>query len=197
MGDTRAKDHGSMQTAFPFDSLETLQFSPISLTANQANSVVQERIFLPTAVKIYRVIAGFGSAPGVAGTCSINIVAGTAAETGTLPTPDTDYAGQPAYPPAYASAGQSLFLADQVLTMTADTATVLTPNAAAGSGYPANTPGKAWDALWGPGGAEITLRTVTNGAAAGRLYVALLVKYYDPTYNKPVLTGFNAATDIP
>lgn len=197
MGTIRATDHTTMQSAVSFGALVALQFPPFNLAASQTSATIQERIFLPTAFKIVRVVAGFGASPAVAGTCAINIVAGSVAPNGTLPTPDTDYTGQPNYPSPYATDGQQLFLADQPLTMSSAT-TVLTPADSVATGaYPAGTPGFAWDALWGPGGAKLTLRTVTNGTAAGRLYVTLLGIFYDTTYTKPVLSGFNAATDIP
>ena len=207
--DTRAKAQNAID-AVGFNSLAELSFPSVVLSGTtQNNGVVAARLWVPTTVKIYRVIAGiFGS---VAGTVSLNVVAGEAAEvpnTGatqflSMPIPDTDYAQQPiapntqAYPPAYATAGQKLFLADRALTITNGVATVLTPDDSAASGaYAPTTPGKAYDGLWGPGGTELTLRLPSSGAT-GTVQVRLLVKYYDPTYNKPVLTGFNPATDIP
>jgi hypothetical protein len=197
MGATRAKDHLA-PNAFTFGTPLVLAFPQVTVTANQVNSGIATRIFLPTAVKIYRVVAGFAS--GAAGVVSLNIVAGIAAEAGTLPIPDTDYANQPlpAYPPAYASAGQQLFLTDQPITVANNASTILTPSDSAATGaYPAGTPGNTWDALWGPAGSLLTLRLVSNGAGAGNLNVSLLAKVYDPTYNKPVLTSFSPAVDIP
>lgn len=209
MPETRAKAQGPID-AVGFNGLVPLQFPLLTLAASQANSVVQGILVLPTAVKIYRVVSAFDGST-VAGTCSVNVVAGSAAEIANsgatqytaMPIPDTQVALQPvapntvAYPPAYASAGQRLFLNDQALTMTAYTATVLTPNDSAVSGaYAPTTPGNTWDAIWGPGGQILTLRTVTNGSASGKISVKLLVKFYDPNYSKPVLTPFNPATDI-
>jgi hypothetical protein len=193
MSATRAKEHE--QSAVKFDALIPLVFPVVALASSQSVNTVQARIWLPTSVKIYRIIAGLSGT--VAGSCAVQVVAGTANPAGTLPTPDTDYAGQPAYPPAYATAGQQLLQSPAALTMTADLATVINAIAAAGSGYPANTPGQAFDGLWGPGGQELTLRTVTGASTTGNLAVSLLCKFYDPTYNKPVLTGFNPVTDIP
>jgi hypothetical protein len=210
MSTTRAKQHDISSVGF--DCLDYIKFPSVTLSSTtQNNTVIAGRIYLPTAVKILRVIAGISGS--VAGTVSLNIVSGTAAEVAnsgatkylSMPIPDTDYANQPtspgavAYPPAYATAGQKLFLADQALTITADTATVLTPSdsaAVASGAYAPGTPGSAWDSLWGPGGAEVTLRLPCSGAT-GLVEVGLLVKYYDPTYMKPILTGFNPATDLP
>jgi hypothetical protein len=210
---TRAVDVGT-PSAFPENQVFQLDFSKLVLSANQGSSTVQAWRFLPTALKIYRVIAGFDSGT-VAGACSINIVSGTAAEIansgGTIytavPIPETDYASQPvspgaqAYPPAYATAGQRLFLSDQALTMTASTATVLTPEDSAATGaYAAGTPGKTFDALWGPAGSLITLRTVTGAGASGNLYVAMLCKIVLPNQGlsgSQVLTSFDPATSIP
>lgn len=197
MPPTRAKAQETID-AVGFNTLIPLQFQPITLAASQPSTTVQARMWLPTAVKIYRVIAGLSGT--VAGACSVNIVAGVAAEltgVGSLPTPDSDYAGQPAYPPPYPTAGQKLFLTDRPLTMTTELATIITPNDNASTGaFPANTPGFEWDAIWGPGGMEITVRTLTGAGATGTLLVTLLAKFYDPTYSKPILTSFNPAVDI-
>src|ERR1700683_670877 len=204
---TVAKAQGAVN-GFPFNTADYIKFPSVTLSGTtQNNSVVAGRIFLPTAVKIYRVIAGISGS--VAGTCSLNVILGPGAKASTqyliVPIPDTEYARQPishgtvAYPPAYAAAGQALFLADQALTITADTATVLTPEDSALTGaYAANTPGKAYDSIWGPGGAEVTLRLPCSGAT-GLVEVGLLVKYYDPTgdSSKPILSGFDPATSIP
>jgi len=205
MSATYARDHDINSVGF--DKLIQIDFPVITLAATQVSGTIQARRAIATCYKIYRVIAALSGS--VAGTASINIAMGTAALTGTLPIPDTGYAGQPtsgntpdnAYPPAYATNGQQLFYAARAITMTADAPTVITPNDAAptsGSGaYAIGTPGFAYDSLWGPGGSLLTVRLVTNGSAAGTLNVSLLVKPYDPFYNKPVLTGFNPATDIP
>jgi hypothetical protein len=205
---TRTKGHEG--SVVGFDQLDYIKFPSVNLSGTtQNNSVVAARLYLPTVVKIYRLIVGISGS--VAGTISANVVAGTAAEIansgGTIytamPIPDTDYAGQPigpgaqAYPPAYASAGQRLLLNDGVVTITADTATVFTPSDSAATGaYAPNTPGNTWDALWGPGGAELTLRLPCTGATA-LVEAGILVKYYDPNYSKPQLTPFNPATDLP
>jgi hypothetical protein len=203
MPTTRGKEHGGSNVGF--DELVAITFSPITLAASVTNAAIQAFYWLPTAMKFYRLVAGLSGT--VAGTCAVNVVAGTAAElTGTAsqPTPDTDYAGQPtppvtqAYPPPYATAGQRLLAGDQAMTMTTGVATVFTPSGTAASGsYPANTPGVAWDGIWGPGGSLITVRVTTGASTTGTLLVTLLGKFYDTLYNKPVLTSFNPATDIP
>jgi hypothetical protein len=204
---TRAKAQGAVDS-FPFNTADYIKFPSVTLSdTTQNNTVVTGRIYLPTSVKIYRVVAGISGS--VVGTCSLNIILGPGAKVATtdliVPIPDTDYAGQPispgtvAYPPAYAVAGQALLLADTALTMTADTATLITPADSAATGaYATGTPGSAWDSLWGPGGAELTLRLPCS-AATGLVEVGILVKYYDPTgdSSKPILTAFNPAVDIP
>jgi hypothetical protein len=194
MPSTLARQHFGRNVGF--DGLDGFQFPAVTLGATMLNSAVNGIFVLTTAVKIYRVIGYLSGSP--AGTCSINIVSGIAAETGVTPTPDTDYTGQPtpgSYPPAYGTAGQSLFPLDQALTMTTNVSTVLTPTAVATS--PAGAPGNGWDAIWGPGGTILTLRCATNGSGAGTLYVTVLYKEYDPFPSRPVLTGFNPAVDIP
>jgi hypothetical protein len=209
MSQTRGKTRDPASVTF--DSLVQLgEFPIVTLSSTtQNNTVIAGRIWLPTACKIMRVIAGL--AGSVAGTVSLNIVSGVAAEVAnsgatkylSVPIPDTDYTNQPtspgaaAYPPAYATAGQKLFLADQALTITAEVATVLTPSDNAASGaYAASTPGSAYDSLWGPGGAEVTLRLPCAGAT-GTVKVYLFGKWYDPAFTKPVLSSFNPAVDIP
>lgn len=207
MSATRAKQH--FPSDVQFDGLDSVQFSPVTLSGNMLSTAIQGIFVLPTALKIYRLVAYMSGSP--AGTCAINIVSGIAAEltgVGSVPTPDSDYTGQPGaaystgiapqYPPPFATPGQKLLLTDAPVTMTTNTPTIITPSDSAASGaYPAGTPGQAWDALWGPGGAIATLRCVTNGSGAGTLYVALLYKMYDTLYPKPLLTSFNPATDIP
>jgi len=215
MGQTVAKAQNNPK-AFPLNDSLTLPFPVVTLSSTtQNNSVIAARLWLPTCVKIYRVVAGMSGS--LAGTCSLNVVAGIAAEVSTqyasLPIPETDYAGQPispntqAYPPAYATSGQKLFLADQALTVAENPATVLTPSDSAATGaYAPNTPGMAYDALWGPGGAELTLRLPCTGFT-GNVAVTLFCKSYDPPGNQPtgnqsgaafpVLTSFNPAVDLP
>lgn len=201
---TRSKQH--FLNVAQYDGLDSFQFQPVTLANNMVSTAIQGIWVLPTSAKIYKAIAYMSGSP--AGTCSINLVSGIAAELATqfasLPIPDTEYGGQPvapgaaAYPPAYATAGQKLFLSDQPVTMTTNVATVLTASDSAASGaYAPGTPGNAWDGLWGPAGSIITLRCVTNASGAGTLTVAVLYKLYDPTYNKPILTPFNPATDLP
>src|SRR5215472_8761057 len=171
MADTRIKEQGPIG-AFPQNQAFTLNFPTLALAASQPLSTPQVPLYLPTAVKIYRVIAGFDGA-AVAGSCSINIVVGSTTVTGvqfaSLPIPDTDQAEQPtapntqAYPPAYSANRQKLFLNNQALTMTTWTSTVLTPNDSAASGaFAPGTPGSEWDGIWGPAGTLLTLRTLTG-----------------------------------
>ena len=81
--DTRAKAQNAID-AVGFNSLAELSFPSVVLSGTtQNNGVVAARLWVPTTVKIYRVIAGiFGS---VAGTVSLNVVADEAAEV-----PNTD-----------------------------------------------------------------------------------------------------------
>lgn len=179
-----------------------------ALVPNRPETVVTFSKFLPTACKIYRVVVGFASTPTVAGSCALQFVLGagpsSSVQFGALPIPDSDYANQPvppgaqAYPPAYPTPGQKLFLSPRPITMANNVATILTPNDSAATGaYSPNTPGSAWDSIWGPGGALVTMRTVTGAGTLGSVYVSLLVTPYDPNYAKPLLTPFNPAVDIP
>lgn len=217
MSTTRAKAETS-PAAVGFGPLVELPFcQQLALVPNRTKTFVSASKFLPTACKIYRIIAGFDGT-AVSGTCNLRFVMGIGADTQTqyarLPYPDTDYANQPvppnpqAYPPAYPLLGMALTFGAVNMTMTPNTSTLYTPNDSAVSGstsagnifcYAPGTPGFAYDSIWGPAGALITLRTTTNGTASGNLYVSLLVKFYDPTYGKlsNVGTSFNPAVDIP
>lgn len=170
-----------------------LQFPILALAGNNTNAAIGGRILLPTTTKIYRVKASVSNSP--AGTCSINIAAGTAAE-GVVGTPDTSDNGANAYPIAVAPNGTILFATDQAISMTAnDVVTQL------------DVPADGFDVVWNN---LITLRTVTNGSGAGNLLVSLLVKFTDInppqgsygsiTTGQPSVTGqggFTPAIAIP
>jgi hypothetical protein len=190
MGATLTKQNMPKQVGI--GGLVRIMFPIVTLSTSQTSATVQSSTALDTAFKIYRVTALLTAT--VAGTCSINIVAGTAAEAGTTPTPDAvDYAIAGTFgPPAYPTAGQQVFLTDQALTMTSGVATVLTPPTAPVSG----SPGNGWDCIWGPSGLVLTLRTVTSSGASGTLAVSMLGKFYDPKPYNPNANPFNPATDL-
>lgn len=170
--------------ALVFDGAQMIEFAPVVLSASQTSATVQSTKLFPTTFKIYRALAYF-TAAAVAGACSINIVAGTAAEAGTG-IPDTLDNGVAAYPRQIAGAGIQLFTADQVCTMTANTVTQL------------DVPADLFDVLWK---GAITLRTITGVGATGTLVVSLLVKPIDITPWTPEGSGtdvsFTPAKDIP
>jgi hypothetical protein len=169
--------------AVVYDALETDNFPPIVLAASQANSVVQSTLVFATTVKIFRLYAFLGS-PAVAGTASINLVAGNAAEAG-VGIPDTLDNGVAAYPRVVAGAGTQLFAADQALTMTASTGTQL------------DVPADLFDVLWK---GALTIRTATAAGTTGTLYVGILYKVTDIIPWTPEGSGtdvnFTPARDI-
>lgn len=144
-----------------FDTLETLQFAPVALALSQTNATVQASIVLPTTYKIYRVTALMTGT--VASTCSINLVAGAAAE-GTTGTPDTRDNGANAFPIAVAPAGTIVLAADTAITMTANTITQI------------DLPADLFDVVFK---GQLTLRTVTSGSSTGTLTVSVLAKNTD------------------
>jgi hypothetical protein len=207
MGTTSGKDHGSSKAIALGSELQSLVFdTAVTLAGAQANSVVASQLVLIAPIKIYRVVALITGAP--AGTCSINVVMGTAAESGFTPMPDSDIIGaNPTHPPPYAANGEQLFKVDRAITMTAAYATtVLTPGgpnvANPAPGYTATSqPGRVYDCIWGPAGSVLTLRCTANSSAAGTLRVRLGVKYVDTIPQQPGNIAnhgsFNPATDIP
>jgi len=120
--------------SFGFDSVQSVQFQEVSVSAGATNSAVQARVSLPLAAKVPVVQVSFSAIDTLAGTDLINIVVGEGAETGTVgPADNTDVSGTPwavGQPIAsgYAAAGNGLFKVDQALT------------ASAGVGAPANQP---------------------------------------------------------
>jgi hypothetical protein len=142
-----------------FDGLVALAFDAITLQASQASTAIQGSIPVPGNFKVFFIGANLTGSP--AGTCSINVCAGTAAEAG-VGTKDTAL-----------TTGQQLLASDQALTMTANQ----------NQRFQAAVP----DAfLSGSGTLVFTLRTVTNGSAAGTLKVTLYGKFGDPNPTKPL-----------
>lgn len=147
--------------AVQFDGLEQLTFPTITLAASQSNATVQAVMLLPTTYKILRIMAVATGA--LAGGCAINLVAGAAAE-GTVGMPDTRDNGAAAFPIPIAPAG--------TIVLPSDTAVTLTANAVSQIDVPAPLFDVVYKGL-------LTLRTATNGAAAGSLTVAVLAKPTD------------------
>jgi hypothetical protein len=183
MSQVTAKKGSRTPHAVQYDSLAIVQINPVTLAASQANTAVQSTIVFSSTVKIYRVTAYLG-APAVAGTASINLVAGAAAEAG-VGIPDTLDNGVNAYPRQVAGAGIQLFATDQVVTMTANTTTQI------------DVPAPNFDVIWK---GAVTLRTATAAGTTGTLYVAVLYRITDIQPWTPEGSGtdvnFTPAKDI-
>jgi hypothetical protein len=149
----QAKDHISPGAAV-FGPLIELDFDPITLAASQANTAVQSQLAVPANCKILRISAIL---TGSAGTCSINVVAGTAAEGG-VGSKET-----------LAVAGTQLFSSDEALTI-ADNS-------------PQYYQASVLDVIW-PETLPLTVRTVTNGSGAGTLRLRALAQLVDPNISK-------------
>lgn len=166
-----------------FDGLDVITFPSVALAASQTSATVQAITLAPTAYKFYRIMAYLSGA--VANTCSINIVAGIAAEAGTG-IPDSLDNGVNAYPRLVAGAGIQMLTADTALTMVTNTVTQI------------DLPAPLFDVLWK---GALTLRTVTSAGATGTLLVCLLGKQTDITPWTPYGSGsdvsFTPAKDIP
>lgn len=166
-----------------FDGLDVIAFPSIAIAASQPSTTVQAIALAPTVYKFYRIMAYFSGA--VAGACSINIVAGIAAEAGTG-IPDTLDNGVNAYPRLVAGAGIQMLTADTALTMTTNVVTQI------------DIPAPLFDVMWK---GALTLRTVTGVGATGTLLVVLLGKQTDITPWTPYGSGtdvsFTPAKDIP
>lgn len=166
-----------------FDGLDVLAFPTVTLAASQTNATVQSIVLAPTTYKFYRIMAYLSGT--VASTCSINIVAGIAAEAGTG-IPDTLDNGVGAYPRVVAGAGIQMLTTDTALTMTTNVITQI------------DLPADLFDVIWK---GALTLRTVTASGTTGTLYVALLGKQTDITPWTPYGSGtdvnFTPAKDIP
>lgn len=152
-----------------FDAFDSLAFPSVTLAASQANTTVQAAIPIPTNFKIFYIVALLTGS--LAGTCSINVVAGTAGEAG-VGTKDTALTN-----------GQQVLSLDTALTMTANQTQRI--QASVPDSYFSNATANASIA---------TLRTVTNGSAAGTLLVWLLGKYEDPNPTKPLYNSSGALT---
>lgn len=154
-----------------YQAIQAFKFGVLALTASQVSGTVQLREPIPFNMKILSVTALLSGT--VAGTCSINFALGTAALAG-VGTPDNRLTGT--VPPSVATSGQQLFSSNQAVTMTADTVTQIFTGA--------DSTADTWDVIW-PTGGELTLRTVTNGAASGNLQVALAIVPIFLHYNYP------------
>ena len=156
---TKGKTH--LPNGIGYDQLSVLDFDAITLGANQVSTTVFVPQALPVNIKIFSLTALLTGT--VAGSASVNVCLGTAAENGLGP-PDNSLAG--VTPPATAAAGNCLFATDQALTMTANTPQIF---------YPIND---GWDIIW-PKNGLLGLRVPTGAATTGTLKVTLAVVVYD------------------
>jgi hypothetical protein len=163
---TRNKSHDTHSVQY--DAAFTLQFGNFASPGNGiVSTTVQAQNLLGYSVKILAVKV---NADAVVATFAFNVVAGLVAETGVSPLND-----------AIATAGQSIFAADQAVAVQAANATQT---------FVPDQP----DAIW-VGGTRLTLRFVTGTpGAATNIAVALLCKTWD---NKgPISVPINFATDL-
>lgn len=152
----QGKEHGPGSVRF--DIMNFLEFDPVTVTINQTSGTIQDSQPLPCQVKVIGLAAMYKSA--AAGTCSINVVAGTAAEGG-VGTKDT-----------LAVSGTQMFSSDQAMTITNNTPQLFIPT--------------VWDTIY-PANLPLTLRIVSNGSGAGVLKVRLFLKPVDSQLQKGFL----------
>lgn len=150
-----------------YGALDTIDFDTFALAINQTNATVQTSYPLGINYKIVAVACNLTGA--VAGTCSFNLVSGTGAENGVAPG-DNRQLG--IAPPSVAANGNQLFAADTALTMSANVCQVFYPQS------------PQYDAIFGAG-TLLTVRVVTNGAAAGSLKVVAYCVSVDRFYQLP------------
>lgn len=154
MGQTvlRAKNH--TPDALVYDGIDNFSFPSATLVNSQANTAIAAALPLGLNLKIVAVSINFTTVAGAAAV-SMNVVAGTVAETGLGP-PDNSLTGT--VPPTVAPAGACLWATDQQVNgasaPVANTCYVL---------YPVSD---GWDIIWGAG-TLLTLRVVAGAAAAG------------------------------
>jgi hypothetical protein len=157
----QAKEHLN-PNAVSFGPLVVLDFDPVTLAASEANTTVQRAVALPANCKILRVAALLNDT--VAGTCSVNVVAGSGAEAG-VGTKDT-----------LAVNGTQVLSADAALTMTALLA----------QEFQASVP----DTIY-PTSLPLTIRVATGSSTTGTLAVRVLAQLVDPNPTKPLYSGSN------
>jgi hypothetical protein len=151
---TAGKNHRPKE--IDFDTLTALSFDPITLAFTQATTAIQATIPVPCNFKIFYIATALTGS--VAGTCSVNVVAGVGAE-GAATAADT-----------IAVSGNKV-ITDAALTMTTNTVQRFQATNFDGI-YPTTLP--------------LTVRTLTNGSAAGTLKVTVIGKYVDPNPSKPL-----------
>lgn len=169
-----------MSSSLCYSSFMQIPFETVALSASQTSATVQTQIPTLLNMKIVGWTAVMTGSP--AGTCSVQLVLGTgAAGSPAVPNYQGTVAGQ--YPEdAYVTAGQTLS-APSAITMSAGSVTKY---------YNASN----LDSVW-PSGSLITLRTVTNGSAAGNLHLHLIVVPVDQNpmspeqYNKTFVPAAN------
>lgn len=184
----RGKDRRAKSLVY--SGLQALDFTVVNLGASFVNTTIYGGFPLGFDVKVGRIMVVLNGT--AAGTCSFNIVYGTAAEGATMVDDTSDYGA-----PGYAgwtynnTSGTKMFAADQVLTMTAGLVQQFTP------AFP--------EGIWQQGG-QLTLRLVTNGSATASENVTVIM-YGVPVDTKPTVPmasstaagaphTFNWATDI-
>ena len=132
-----------------------IPFATVTLAASQTSTTVQALTASLLNLKIVGFTATITGSP--AGTCSVQVVLGPGA-VGSVAVPN--YQGAPTYPEdKYVTTGQTLSN-PVAITMTANAVTAYYNNVNLDSVWPAAT--------------AITLRTITNGSAAGTLKVDLI-----------------------
>lgn len=154
MGQQYTTGHVAGGRQVQYGAFFALDFDPITLGANVANTAVQVPQALPFPIKIMAITALLTGT--VAGSCSVNLALGTAAEAG-VGTPDDSLAG--IQPPDVLTNGQTLFAADQALTMTTNTAKTFYASAS-----------NAFDCIW-PANGLIGVRIATGAATTGTLKI--------------------------
>ena len=157
-----------MSSSLCYSSFMHIPFATVTLAASQTSATVQAQTASLLNMKIVGFTAIMTGSP--AGTCSVQVVLGTGA-VGSVAVPNYQgtVAGQ--YPEdKYVTAGQSL-ASPTAITMTANTVTSFYNNV-------------SLDSVW-PAAGLITLRTITNGAAAGTLKIDLIVVPVDQNPMSP------------
>jgi len=166
---TKNKSHDTHSVQY--DAAFTLQFGNFATpTGVIASTAIQAQYLLGYSTKILAVKVNADSITNAAGTFAFNVAAGLVAETGVSPLND-----------AIATAGQSIFAADQIIAVQVANATQT---------FVPDQP----DAIW-LGGTRLTLRfTVGAGGSGANVTVALLCKTWD---NKgSISVPINFATDL-
>jgi hypothetical protein len=148
-----------------FGALSQVEFPPVAaLGAAVANTTVQERLAVGQRFKIVKIIVNLLAA--AVGAATFNVVVGTGAEAGTVAAKD-----------GVATAGQSVFAADKVITaQTADVPVAYFPD----------QPDAIYDTAQ-----LLTLRNTTT-TSLGAQRISMVIAVEDP---KPQVSSANPSTD--